>query len=414
MKKRLFGAALALLMLAALLPAQVLAETVFTVVPKDATVVVQKTIAAGVYEDVQTITPTDGSYTFGEMEEHDYLVCVKEDGYVTYEKYFWTAEDVLQNMPTPLTLVKVGDINGKSAEKGAVDITDLACLFEYLSTGNYTGVITDWNYMQAVADVNGDGEQNILDYQQLYGMIKAAAAEEPEEEGQTTTTPFSGRLVKADTFETVDVPSDAQLAVTKRPFKQETTASGTVLRLYPDRFRITGFAPMYDCDASVADYVLLNGSAVRAYLSTSTAFADGATAIASTILRGVDADDAVCGSYTQDVLLINGKYYAVGGTEAAMWNGKGILYTPVEAQPLPHRLANDDGTPCTGAKLTYDANGNATAISCAACGKVFVMSRQLPASYLGQIMQVTVSGTTYFVPLSAGTGSGTTTSPSTG
>ena len=266
--------------------------------------------------------------------------------------------------------------------------------------------------------MNGDGEQNILDYQQLYGMIKAAAAEKPEEEGQTTTTPFSGRLVKAGTFEAIDVPSDAQLAVTKRPSKQETTASGTALRGYPDRFQITGFAPMYACDESVADYVLLNGSAVRAYLSTSTAFANGTTAIASTLIKGVDVDDAKCGEYMENVLLINGKCYAVGGTEAAMWNGKGILYTPVEAQPLPHKLANDDGTPCTGAKLTYDTSGNATAISCAACGKIFGLSRQLPASYFGQIVQVTVNGTTYFVLVSPGTSSGTTTgttiSPKTG
>ena len=418
MKKRFFGAAMALLMLAALLPAQVVGAAIFTVIPKDATVVVQKTIAAGVYEDVQTITPTDGSYTFGELEQRDYLVRVKREGYVTFEKYFWTADDALQNMPTPLTLVQVGDINGASSEDGAVDITDLACLFEYLSTGHYSGAITDWHYIQAVADVNGDGEQNILDYQQLYGMIKAAAAEKPEEEGQTTTTPFSGRLVKAGTFEAVDVPSDAQLAVTKRPSKQETTASGTALRGYPDRFHITGFAPMYACDASVADYVLLNGSAVRAYLSTSTAFANGTTAIASTLIKGVDADDATCGEYTENVLLINGKCYAVGGTEAAMWNGKGILYTPVEAQPLPHKLANDDGTPCTGAKLAYDTSGNATAISCAACGKIFELSRQLPASYFGQIVQVTVNGTTYFVLVSPGTSSGTTTgtttSPKTG
>ena len=214
------------------------------------------------------------------------------------------------------------------------------------------------------------------------------------------------------------MPSDAQLAVTKRPSKLETTAGGSVRRYYPDRLQITGFAPMYDCDASVADYVLLNGSAVRAYLSTSTAFANGTTAIASTLIKGVDVDDATCGEYTEDVLLINGKCYAVGGTEAAMWNGKGILYTPVEAQPLPHKLANDDGTPCTGAKLTYDTSGNATAISCAACGKIFGLSRQLPASYFGQIVQVTVNGTTYFVLVSPGTSggttTGTTTSPSTG
>lgn len=413
MKKRLFGTALALLMLAALLPAQVLAEAVFTVVPKDATVVVQKTIAAGVYEDVQTITPTDGSYTFGEMAEHDYLVCVKEEGYVTYEKYFWTAEDVLQNMPTSLTLVQVGDINGKSSEEGAVDITDLACLFEYLSTGDYTGAIADWNYMQAVADVNGDGEQNILDYQQLYGMIKAAAAENPEEEGQTTTAPFSGRLVKAGTFEAVDVPSGAQLAVTKRPSKLETTAGGSVRRYYPDRFQITGFAPMYDCDISVADYVLLNGSAVRAYLSTSTAFADGTTDVVRASIKGMDAGIAMCGQFTENVLLIGRKYHVVGGTEAAMWDGKGVLYAAEEAQPLPHRLANDDGTPCAGAKLTYDSKGGVTAISCAACKKIFTVSQKLPTSYVGQIVQVAVNGTTYFVLVSPGTSSGTTSSETT-
>lgn len=428
MKKRFFGAAMALLMLAALLPAQVVGaedtetggvaiseqsgestpSSRGTISPPDATV-----IAALVYEDPQEVDVTDGMYSFDGFAEGHYSISAKKEGYVSYEQpdfYFMEGSE----LPS-IELVKVGKINGGS---GDVSVTDLACLFEYLSTGHYSGAITDWHYIQAVADVNGDGEQNILDYQQLYGMIKAAAAEKPEEEGQTTTTPFSGRLVKAGTFEAVDVPSDAQLAVTKRPSKQETTASGTVLRGYPDRFQITGFAPMYACDASVADYVLLNGSAVRAYLSTSTAFANGTTAIASTLIKGVDVDDATCGEYMEDVLLINGKCYAVGGTEAAMWNGKGILYTPVEAQPLPHKLANDDGTPCTGAKLTYDTSGNATAISCAACGKIFGLSRQLPASYFGQIAQVTVNGTTYFVLVSPGTSGGTTTrttiSPKTG
>ena len=308
---------MALLMLAALLPAQVVGaedtetggvaiseqsgestpSSRGTISPPDATV-----IAALVYEDPQEVDVTDGMYSFDGFAEGHYSIRAKKEGYVSYEQpdFYFTEGSELPS----IELVKVGKINGGS---GDVSVTDLACLFEYLSTGHYSGAITDWHYIQAVADVNGD----------------------------------------------------AQLAVTKRPSKQETTASGTALRGYPDRFQITGFAPMYACDESVADYVLLNGSAVRAYLSTSTAFANGTTAIASTLIKGVDADSATCGEYMENVLLINGKCYAVGGTEAAMWNGKGILYTPVEVQPLPHKLANDDGTPCTGAKLAYDTSGNA-------------------------------------------------------
>ena len=423
MKKRLFSAALALLMLAALLSAQVVgaedAETGGvaiseqsgestpcsrgTISPPDATV-----IAARVYEDPQEVDVTDGMYSFDGFAEGHYSISAKKEGYVSYEQpdFYFTEGSELPS----IELVKVGKINGGS---GDVSVTDLACLFEYLSTGNYSGAITDWNYIQAVADVNGDGEQNILDYQQLYGMIKAAAAENPEEEGQTTTAPFSGRLVKAGTFEAVDVPSGAQLAVTKRPSKLETTAGGSVRRYYPDRFQITGFAPMYDCDISVADYVLLNGSAVRAYLSTSTAFADGTTDVVRASIKGVDAGIAMCGQFTENVLLIGRKYHVVGGTEAAMWDGKGVLYAAEEAQPLPHRLANDDGTPCAGAKLTYDSKGGVTAISCAACKKIFTVSQKLPTSYVGQIVQVAVNGTTYFVLVSPGTSSGTTSSETT-
>ena len=53
------------------------------------------------------------------------------------------------------------DLNG-----GGFDISDLQCLFEYLSTGTVSSIDTK------KADVNGDGQVNILDYQALYEAYK--------------------------------------------------------------------------------------------------------------------------------------------------------------------------------------------------------------------------------------------------
>ena len=53
------------------------------------------------------------------------------------------------------------DLNG-----GGFDISDLQCLFEYLS-----GTLAETIDMEK-ADVNGDGQVNILDYQALYEAYK--------------------------------------------------------------------------------------------------------------------------------------------------------------------------------------------------------------------------------------------------
>ena len=53
------------------------------------------------------------------------------------------------------------DLNG-----GGFDISDLQYLFEYLSTGTVSSIDTK------KADVNKDGQVNILDYQALYEAYK--------------------------------------------------------------------------------------------------------------------------------------------------------------------------------------------------------------------------------------------------
>ena len=70
----------------------------------------------------------------------------------------------------------VGDINGCASEWGDVDVTDMACLYTLLSTGSYDGQIKDEEYTTRVADVNGDGMINILDYQRLYMALNGAKA----------------------------------------------------------------------------------------------------------------------------------------------------------------------------------------------------------------------------------------------
>lgn len=59
-----------------------------------------------------------------------------------------------------------GDTNGT----GITDAADMQCLFEHLSTGEYSGTLNEEDSV-AVSDVNGDNAINILDYQALYEMI---------------------------------------------------------------------------------------------------------------------------------------------------------------------------------------------------------------------------------------------------
>lgn len=98
-----------------------------------------------------------------------YTLEASKPGYVTHSVSVDTATitDTLA-----VELVMVGDINGCATKWGDVDVTDMACLYTLLSTGNYDGQIKDEEYMKRVADVNGDGIINILDYQRLYMVLK--------------------------------------------------------------------------------------------------------------------------------------------------------------------------------------------------------------------------------------------------
>ena len=102
-----------------------------------------------------------------------YTLEVSKPGYVTHSVPLDTTAmaDIFA-----VELVAVGNINGAESSLGDVDAADMQCLYTLLSTGSYDGQIKDEEYMKLVADVNGDGTINILDYQRLYMALNGAKA----------------------------------------------------------------------------------------------------------------------------------------------------------------------------------------------------------------------------------------------
>ena len=118
---------------------------------------------------VKELAPAGEGAAITNIAPGRYTLEVSKPGYVTHRISVDTATitDTLA-----VELVMVGDINGCATKWGDVDVTDMACLYTLLSTGNYDGQIKDEEYMKRVADVNGDGIINILDYQRLYMVLK--------------------------------------------------------------------------------------------------------------------------------------------------------------------------------------------------------------------------------------------------
>ena len=122
---------------------------------------------------MKELAPAGKGATITNIAPGQYTLEVSKPGYVTHSISVNTAA-IADTFA--VELVMVGDINGCASEWGDVDVTDMACLYTLLSTGSYDGQIKDEEYMKRVADVNGDGMINILDYQRLYMALNGAKA----------------------------------------------------------------------------------------------------------------------------------------------------------------------------------------------------------------------------------------------
>lgn len=73
-------------------------------------------------------------------------------------------------------LVARGNINGAAVNGEAVEITDVACLYTFETTDDFSeSRIKDKAYFLAVADVNEDNVVDVYDLQLLYETVSGIA-----------------------------------------------------------------------------------------------------------------------------------------------------------------------------------------------------------------------------------------------
>lgn len=111
------------------------------------------------------------------VAEGSYTMEVAQKGCVTRTVNVEVSGDnIVVNDNKDVTLVKVGNLNGATGVEGETDAADMQCLFTYLTENKMEGALKeDEVYFKAVADVNGDENVNILDYQSIYDLVKAPA-----------------------------------------------------------------------------------------------------------------------------------------------------------------------------------------------------------------------------------------------
>lgn len=126
-----------------------------------------------------SVTSSSGSLTFPSVEamQKEYLICTDKEGVVSYLPIDVSAMTqngdsfTLELVGRTVTLTISGkkdptiDMNGD----GQASVSDMQCLFDYLSTGKAPA---NASFMK-LADVNGDNEINILDYQAMYQRLKS-------------------------------------------------------------------------------------------------------------------------------------------------------------------------------------------------------------------------------------------------
>ena len=109
------------------------------------------------------------TFSFADIAVGSYTLQVYQDEYVSRE---YTVEVGTEEVELPkLQLVRRGNINGACVGGIDVEITDLACLYQYLTEGKNEGSIQDKTYFKAVADVNDDGSIDVYDLQRLYEAV---------------------------------------------------------------------------------------------------------------------------------------------------------------------------------------------------------------------------------------------------
>ena len=145
-----------------------------TVTGGDASASVTVRILQGSSEIAKTVS-SDGSYLVSDLPDGVYTMEFSKNGYVTRT----CTVEIKDHKPIlgfDVELVARGNINGAAGNGDDVEITDVACLYRYLTANDRSqSSISDEAYFLAVADVNSDGAVDVYDLQLLYETVSGIA-----------------------------------------------------------------------------------------------------------------------------------------------------------------------------------------------------------------------------------------------
>ena len=309
-----------------------------------------------------------------------------------------SAADV-NNYPTadPSVTISGGDINGAVSKlvwgtpagtaggevivTGGIFTDDVSA---YVADGK-AAISTDGKFVIATKTTSGSGSETTLKDKDGYDIYAV--------DGTTS--------VKA-----------ADADITRKITGNAIASNGTVT--YTATTYSDGANVYVEVDSSVADFKLMKGNTIVAYLVNLSSVGDipTTTKTVSSYVKAVK--DAKCGQYSETiypagVYMIGGKAYAAdAGNSWALYNGKFVNYGG-EATAVSHTYAVN----------TYNTTDRSvTTLKCSVCKQVFTVltpaqvKTMAPSAYA----QVTADGGTYFIAVAsatAGTNGGTVNSADT-
>ena len=192
---------------------------------------------------------------------------------------------------------------------------------------------------------------------------------------ETTETVKKAGYSVADAQNTTITAVAADFTKTTKDNKVVTDSTGTTTTVYPAYYVIDG-NEYWVCSDTCHEYKLLKDGKVVAYLTTVDLSA-GVTDTATSFIEEKDDDDKVCGDYGEDVYVIDGKAYKVGGNGVALYKGAAVFYGNEVDPKVEHKFTT---------KTTYDAKGKIVSAICDNCKKSFtvVEAGKVPANYAGE------------------------------
>lgn len=286
--------------------------------------------------------------------------------------------------------------------------------------GSFTGKMTNLDQTGSAGEVAISGGTFTDDVSDYVADGKAAISTDGKFVIATKTTSGSGSettLKDKDGYDiyAVDGTTSVKAAdadITRKITGNAIASNGTVT--YTATTYSDGANVYVEVDSSVADFKLMKGNTIVAYLVNLSSVGDipTTTKTVSSYVKAVK--DAKCGQYSETiypagVYMIGGKAYAAdAGNSWALYNGKFVNYGG-EATAVSHTYAVN----------TYNTTDRSvTTLKCSVCKQVFTVltpaqvKTMAPSAYA----QVTADGGTYFIAVAsatAGTNGGTVNSADT-